>query len=83
MKPPQQPHARKSGEILQGRFVTAVRQQLQNVALRFNFRRLVQRLKLHLLPGADEADGFKRERVIQAFIPSIDCEVKNGGGGGN
>src|SRR4051812_28666996 len=70
MKPPQQPDALHSREILQGLLVAAVRKQLQLVADLRRRRWLVPGLKLHLLPSAKKANRPERERGKQACIQS-------------
>jgi hypothetical protein len=66
VKPPEQPHAIEACEVSQGVFVTAVGEQLQLAALLGGRRWLVAGLKLHLLAGAEKADGLKGERRGQA-----------------
>ena len=50
-----------AGEILQRLLVTAVREKLQFVARLLGRGGLMPRFKFHFLPGAQVADGLKRE----------------------
>lgn len=55
MKPPNQPDPRESGYIMQRLLIITIRQQFENVALRLTLRRLMTRLKLHLLVRVNKA----------------------------
>jgi hypothetical protein len=46
---------------MEGLLVFTVRQQFEHVAFRLGFRRLMARLKLDLLVGADVPDRMKLE----------------------
>jgi hypothetical protein len=67
MKPPHQPHPFKAGQILQRRFVSTIRQELEDAPRLIRFNRLVWSMELQRLSRADVPNRPEGEGLVQCL----------------